>query len=38
MEITMRGLWTAVHGLGFGALYLLACSGAVVELWRRYSP
>ncbi len=38
MEITSRGLWTAIHGIGFGALYLLACSGAVVELWRRYSP
>jgi hypothetical protein len=24
--------------MGFGALYLLACSGALVELWRRYSP
>jgi hypothetical protein len=23
-----------VHGMGFGALYLLACSGALVELWR----
>jgi hypothetical protein len=23
-----------VHGMGFGALYLLACSGAMVELWR----
>jgi hypothetical protein len=38
MEITVRGLWTAMHGMGFGALYLLACSGAIVELWRRYSP
>ncbi len=38
MEITVRGLWTMIHGLGFGALYLLACSGAIVELWRRYSP
>jgi hypothetical protein len=37
MEITTRGLWTLVHGMGFGALYLLACSGAVVELWRRYA-
>ena len=37
MEITARGLWTLVHGMGFGALYLLACSGAVVELWRRYA-
>lgn len=27
-----------VHGMGFGALYLLACSGALVELYRRYSP
>jgi hypothetical protein len=27
-----------IHGIGFGALYLLACSGAIVELWRRYSP
>jgi hypothetical protein len=38
MEITMRGLWTMIHGMGFGALYLLAGSGALVELWRRYSP
>ena len=38
MEITVRGLWTAIHGMGFGALYLLACSGAIVELWRRYAP
>jgi hypothetical protein len=38
MEITARGLWTMIHGMGFGALYLLACSGAIVELWRRYSP
>jgi len=38
MEITVRGLWTLIHGMGFGALYLLACSGALVELWRRYAP
>jgi hypothetical protein len=38
MEMTARGLWTLVHGMGFGALYLLACSGALVEIWRRYSP
>lgn len=36
MEISARGLWTLIHGMGFGALYLLACSGAMVELWRRY--
>lgn len=38
MEITARSLWTMIHGMGFGALYLLACSGALVELWRRYGP
>ena len=34
MEITLRSLWTMIHGMGFGALYLLACSGALVELYR----
>ena len=34
MEITARAAWTLVHGMGFGALYLLACSGALVELYR----
>lgn len=34
MEITTRALWTLLHGMGFGALYLLACSGALVELYR----
>ena len=34
MEITVRALWTLIHGIGFGALYLLACSGALVELYR----
>lgn len=38
MEITVRELLTLVHGMGFGALYLLACSGAMVELYRRYAP
>jgi hypothetical protein len=38
MEITERSLLTLIHGMGFGALYLLACSGAIVELYRRYSP
>jgi hypothetical protein len=34
MEITARSLWTLIHGMGFGALYLLAFSGALVELYR----
>ncbi|HEY1650037.1 MAG TPA: hypothetical protein VGF96_18785 [Terracidiphilus sp.] len=38
MEITTRSLLTSIHGMGFGALYLLACSGALVELYRRYGP
>ncbi len=38
MEMTVRGLWTIVHGMGFGALYLLAGSFAVVEFGRRYRP
>jgi hypothetical membrane protein len=36
MEITTRSLWTLIHGMGFGGLYLLACSGALVETYRRY--
>jgi len=38
MEITTRSLWTLIHGMGFGALYLLACSGMLVELYRLTSP
>jgi hypothetical protein len=38
MEITARSLFTLIHGMGFGALYLMACSGALVELYRRYCP
>jgi hypothetical protein len=38
MEITTRGLWTLIHGMGFGALYLLAGSGAIALLSRRFSP
>jgi hypothetical protein len=38
MEFTARGLWTLIHGMGFGGLYLLACGGAIVELGRRYAP
>jgi hypothetical protein len=34
MEVTFRSFWTIVHGMGFGALYLLACSGVLVELYR----
>lgn len=38
MELTTRSLWSIIHGMGFGGLYLLFCSGALVELWRRYAP
>jgi hypothetical protein len=36
MEITTRSLWTLIHGMGFGALYLLGCSGLLVEYIRNY--
>ncbi len=36
MEYTTRSLLTLIHGMGFGGLYLMACSGALVELYRRY--
>jgi hypothetical protein len=34
----MHGLWTLIHGMGFGALYLLACSGGLLELYRSVTP
>jgi hypothetical protein len=34
MEITTHGLWTMIHGMGFGALYLMAFSGAMIGLYR----
>jgi hypothetical protein len=37
MEITARSFWTLIHGMGFGALYLLAGSGAIALLYRRFS-
>ena len=38
MEITLRDLITVVHGMGFGALFLLAFSGTVAEMYRMSSP
>jgi hypothetical protein len=37
MEISMRDLWTVLHGMGFGALFMLAFSGAIVELYGGWS-
>lgn len=34
MEITSHDFWTVLHGMGFGALFMLAFSGALAELWR----
>lgn len=34
MEITFRSVATMIHGMGFGALFLLAFSGAFVQLVR----
>jgi hypothetical protein len=38
VDVTTHSLWTMAHGMGFGALYLLACSGALVELYRITFP
>ena len=38
MEISMRDLWTVLHGMGFGALFMLAFSGAIAELVRMSTP
>lgn len=34
MEISLRDLLTALHGMGFGALFMLAFSGAIAEMYR----
>jgi hypothetical protein len=38
MEITTHDLATVLHGMGFGALFMLAFSGAIVELYRISTP
>ena len=38
MEITSHSLWTLIHGIGFGALYLLTCTGALFALYQRLQP
>jgi hypothetical protein len=38
MEISFRDLMTVLHGMGFGALFMLAFSGALAELYRMSAP
>src|SRR6266581_4268902 len=38
MEITTYDLATVLHGMGFGALFMLAFSGALAELYRISAP
>jgi len=33
MEVTGRELWTFIHGMGFGAVFLLAFAGGLAELY-----
>ncbi|MEO5964449.1 MAG: hypothetical protein ABIR11_03210, partial [Candidatus Limnocylindrales bacterium] len=33
MNLTDRELWTLVHGMGLGAVFLLAFGGGVAGLW-----
>lgn len=38
MEISFRDLITVLHGMGFGALFMLAFSGALAEFYRMKAP
>jgi hypothetical protein len=38
MEITWHDLLTVMHGMGFGALFMLAFTGAIAELYRLSTP
>jgi hypothetical protein len=38
VEITLRDLVTVLHGMGFGALFMLAFSGAMAEMYRLSAP
>lgn len=38
MEITIRDLITVIHGMGLGALFMLAFSGALTQLYRTSTP
>lgn len=38
MEISWRDLLTVMHGMGFGALFMLAFTGAIAELYRISAP
>jgi len=38
MEISTHDLVTVLHGMGFGALFMLAFSGALAELYRISAP
>lgn len=38
MEITTHDLMTVLHGMGFGALFMLAFSGALAEIYRISAP
>jgi len=38
LEISTHDLWTVLHGMGFGALFMLAFSGALAELYRLSTP
>ena len=33
MSLTDRELWTVIHGMGLGALFLLAFAGGLAGLW-----
>jgi len=38
MQTSFRELITALHGMGFGAFFVFAFSGALIELYRIFAP
>ncbi len=38
MELTLREFWTVIHGMGLGAIYLLAFTGGLAGLWSVKTP
>ena len=38
MEIAARDLVTVLHGMGLGALFMLAFSGALAQIYRTSAP
>ncbi len=38
MHLTLREFWTVIHGMGLGAVYLIAFTGGIAGLWSLRTP